>query len=1206
MKETLDYIVYQDNFFFDPNQLDPPFDYLFQNGKDLNEFIILNSNKICLTYNNQKLSQVLFMGDENPLRMLFVHDVRLSFQSKTCDEVLYDIFFSEGLTKCQAKLFRNEGNKLTFLQIENTNTKDSEEIDLLHHIFVDSYAKLQLYIFRFKDGLVIDGKDKYGNTSTGFSSWDLIEDPAERFGSYLHQMSLPPYQITQNIFLEKLSSLCEHLIFADPEIQDRICHLIKNSVPSIIPILTLRSYLQQRVISEQANIFIENLLLKCNSPSSPTLMNQSESIQHLIHKNILYFTMPDLTSQPSILISINIDYKELSKELIKSLLIHLYNTQNDHPSRHNRIEIMIKSESLEAIEWEKLFNQILDFKDIDFNKYVESLERITFIIQSKSASDYYTYISFQIPSGEFIFKEQKNLRHFNLNLIDNLEFYKINNVNEKNQALYSDLNSYIYHHECQYFYGENYKIDHLFGISVITSSNKDFHDLNSREVFQELDLWFSNLLSKIKRYFKENQTDTSNFNHILFDIISNSSIEHFEIKKFTDAIIKKYFHELIENKIYTISFKQSTRSNENQISSKTLIIKYQNNTGHYYKEVSSESSAIEIRRRKALQCGSIFAYDIPDLISYAANTFLSEMDPHPLKIYPSQDSFEELDVDPVTKVIDSHTNLIDCNKGELIPALDAKGNPRPYGQNTCGIVIGVHTIDLGIGMPVKRMLILGDLTHDSKGAITAEECLRINLAIKYAYEKGLPIDWFTASFGVEIHKSHGVENLDASASTCRDIVRYSQDLGVPINVVVCDVNIGAQSYWDALAAICQDTHSILIMTSKGTMSLTGHQALTSAFYKNLHSEDIPTYAKNLFPDGLQSLAGYEQIHGPNGEATNYAQSLQEACDILVQHHYYTYSKHFLLKTDHRPVFNSSKRDPIDRNMLEYTFHDHQISIQDELSNIIKGGMANRAAIIEALRDQNTPLPLYLWHGAKGIQLEMKKGCMPQNASTIVCEIILGSRPIMLIFPPLGPLTPLDSEIIARAIKKASGHLPVVILGNLAGFNSDPLSMQNKQLTQGASIVRAIVHFQGALVIINLGYMIGGAYVVFSKQLNPCIRILAVEGAKVQVVGGNIAAKIVFHSRICQQAKQDPRFKKLNHDRYKINESKDQVNALFRKIVAELENKEEVEFNQIHDVQRAKKVGSIDAVIAPCNLRFEIIQAIEKILEEHKGPETLVF
>ena len=61
-------------------------------------------------------------------------------------------------------------------------------------------------------------------------------------------------------------------------------------------------------------------------------------------------------------------------------------------------------------------------------------------------------------------------------------------------------------------------------------------------------------------------------------------------------------------------------------------------------------------------------------------------------------------------------------------------------------------------------------------------------------------------------------------SFMRRIIEFTQAGGV-IHVIVTGVNVGAQSYWDALATMGMHTKGVLIMTPNASMVLTGRAAL---------------------------------------------------------------------------------------------------------------------------------------------------------------------------------------------------------------------------------------------------------------------------------------------------------------------------------------------------------------------------------------------
>ena len=109
----------------------------------------------------------------------------------------------------------------------------------------------------------------------------------------------------------------------------------------------------------------------------------------------------------------------------------------------------------------------------------------------------------------------------------------------------------------------------------------------------------------------------------------------------------------------------------------------------------------------------------------------------------------------------------------------------------------------------------------------------------------------------------------------------------------------------------------------------------------------------------------------------------------------------------------------------------------------------------------------------------------------------------------GTLFPQSSRKTARAINAASGNRPLVVLANLSGFDGSPESMRHWQLEYGAEIGRAVTNFGGPIVFVVISRYHGGAFVVFSKRLNPTMEIAAVEGSFASVIGGAPAAATVF-------------------------------------------------------------------------------------------------
>lgn len=196
----------------------------------------------------------------------------------------------------------------------------------------------------------------------------------------------------------------------------------------------------------------------------------------------------------------------------------------------------------------------------------------------------------------------------------------------------------------------------------------------------------------------------------------------------------------------------------------------------------------------------------------------------------------------------------------------------------------------------------------------------------------------------------------------------------------------------------------------------------------------------------------------------------------------------------------------------------------------------------------------------------------------------------------GTLFPHSSRKVARAINGASGNRPVVVLANLSGFDGSPESLRKLQLEYGAEIGRAVVNFKGPMIFIVIGRYHGGAYVVFSKALNPNLKAFAVEGSFASVIGGAPAAAVVFPREVNRRVELDTRIKDLIHkidhatgvDKLSLRKTLDEM-----RIEVKLEKQGEVakEFDEIHSVQRAVQMGSLDAIIKPEHLRKTIIEEV---------------
>jgi acetyl-CoA carboxylase carboxyltransferase component len=261
-------------------------------------------------------------------------------------------------------------------------------------------------------------------------------------------------------------------------------------------------------------------------------------------------------------------------------------------------------------------------------------------------------------------------------------------------------------------------------------------------------------------------------------------------------------------------------------------------------------------------------------------------------------------------------------------------------------------------------------------------------------------------------------------------------------------------------------------------------------------------------------------------------------------------------------------------------------------------------IMAAVADQDHP-SLERWAGWRdgevGVSWDAHIGGYP------VCLLGFESRPV----PRLGPipadgpeqwtsgtLFPMASKKIARSVNAASGNRPLVILANLSGFDGSPESMRRRQLEFGAEIGRAVVNFRGPIVFVVVSRYHGGAFVVFSKALNPWMEVAALEGSFASVIGGAPAAAVVFARDVDGRTRKDPRvaaaetaLKHAPEDQRAAMRA--QYEAVVRSVRSEKLGEVADEFDSIHSVHRALKVGSLDRIIRASELRPYLIDAIER-------------
>ena len=525
---------------------------------------------------------------------------------------------------------------------------------------------------------------------------------------------------------------------------------------------------------------------------------------------------------------------------------------------------------------------------------------------------------------------------------------------------------------------------------------------------------------------------------------------------------------------------------------------------------------------------------------------------------------------------------------------DGKLGPvrRPRGRNTAGMIVAVVSTPTELHpQGITRVVLCGDPTK-SLGALSGAECSRVIAALDLAEEMGVPVEWYAVSSGARVSMTSGTENMDWVAAALKRIVEFTQ-AGGEINIVVAGINVGAQPYWNAEATMLMHTKGILVMTPDSAMVLTGKQTLD--------------FAGSVSAEDNYGIGGYDRVMGPNGQAQYWAPDLAGALEIVLSHYEHSY----VVPGESGPR-RASTTDPADRDISDFPHPDGEFNTVGEIFSATKNPDRKRAfdirTVMRAVADADHPM-LERWAGMA--EAETAVTVDTRIGGHAVSLIGIESRPVPRAgFPPAdgpdtftaGTLFPQSSKKVARALNAASGNRPVVVLANLSGFDGSPESMRNLQLEYGAEIGRAIVNFDGPIVFCVISRYHGGAFVVFSKRLNPQLTVLAVEGSYASVLGGAPAAAVVFASEVAKRSAADPRIGEL--EQRIAAGAEDQRGALAVELAdlraglrAEKIAEVAAEFDAVHNIHRAVEVGSVDEVITAVELRPKIIATIDARLSQ---------
>jgi acetyl-CoA carboxylase carboxyltransferase component len=122
--------------------------------------------------------------------------------------------------------------------------------------------------------------------------------------------------------------------------------------------------------------------------------------------------------------------------------------------------------------------------------------------------------------------------------------------------------------------------------------------------------------------------------------------------------------------------------------------------------------------------------------------------------------------------------------------------------------------------------------------------------------------------------------------------------------------------------------------------------------------------------------------------------------------------------------------------------------------------------------------------------------------------------------------------------------------------------------------------------------------VFSQRLNDGLETVALEGAHASVIGGAPAAAVVFASEVQQAAARDERIVMLDA-RIAAADGADRARlraehaTLWETVLSERRRELASEFDAVHSVERAVRMGSVREIVDPAALRPFLIEAVQR-------------